>query len=139
MARGGPRERLRTRPIPYPRFDGPRPCMEVGPDAFVTDGTDRLEDASLQRICVGCPFIDPCREFAISYDVRGVWGGTTYAERRRARTALRIKVIPVALSDAGMVRERIAKLDDGTRSLREIAQEARCSPKTVERYRAVAA
>lgn len=38
-----------------------------------------------------CPFRDPCLAYALANDVEGVWGGTTYAERRAMRAEHGIK------------------------------------------------
>lgn len=128
-----------TRPAPYPRYDGTQLCLDIGADAFVIPGDQHEENAALKRVCGPCPFLEPCREFAVSYDVMGVWGGTTYAERRRIREKLKIRPIPVALPDAGAAIAKVRLLDDGTRTARELAELVGCSMTTVERARSAAA
>lgn len=138
-SRRGPRVHLPTRPTPYPRFDGTQPCLQIGPEAFVIPGGQHQGNAEAKRVCGPCPFLYECREFAVSYDVVGVWGGTTYADRRRTRDRLRIEAIPVALTDTRSARQRVAELDDGRLSAEQVARLVGCSAKTVERHRKAAA
>ena len=37
------------------------------------------------KVCNKCPVRDACKTWAIESRVRGTWGGTTYAERRKLR------------------------------------------------------
>lgn len=67
-------------------------CREVGPSVMVppplVPGSagqllHQRRVAAAKAVCVGCPVIDPCLEWAIRYREVGVWGGTTDSERRR--------------------------------------------------------
>lgn len=40
---------------------------------------------TLKRICVECPVMDACLEWAIAHERYGVWGGTVPVERERIR------------------------------------------------------
>lgn len=68
---------------PYPLFDGTQPCSTSNVDDFVT-GSARPQTAAL---CTRCTFRDPCRAYALTHDVRGLWGGLDDAARRRVRRA----------------------------------------------------
>lgn len=138
-SRGGHHDQLPTRPVPYPRYDGSQPCLQIGPEAFVIPGDQHQDNAAAKRVCRSCPFLDACHEFAVSYDVVGVWGGTTYADRRRTRRKLGIAAIAIVQPDARTAVARVRQLDDGTLTKAELAERIGCSIKTVERARAVAA
>lgn len=36
-------------------------------------------------MCAACPFTDECRDWALTHDVYGVWGGTTEEDRAEIR------------------------------------------------------
>lgn len=129
------REDLPTRPVPYPRYDGTQPCVEIGPDGMHPYGSDHVQVAAAKSVCGPCRFVDACKEFAVSYNVQGVWGGTSYADRRRERQRLGISAIPITLTDASHTRRQLAELDDGVTNSEIIAQLVGCSAKTVQRYR----
>ena len=37
-----------------------------------------------KQFCDRCPIVDDCRDYALTHDLDGIWGGTTGAERRVA-------------------------------------------------------
>lgn len=43
------------------------------------------EQREAVKICQKCPIIDKCREYAITNNEIGVWGGTTEKQRRKLR------------------------------------------------------
>lgn len=43
-----------------------------------------------KKFCSDCPVNKKCLEYAMKVDVRGVWGGTTYKERKALRKELNI-------------------------------------------------
>lgn len=46
-------------------------------------GTRRRRDEAAKAICVKCPVINQCREYALAaHEPYGVWGGLTQEERR---------------------------------------------------------
>jgi hypothetical protein len=59
---------------------------DPSPDDFTEDGTrTRQERDARERarvVCYGCPFLLPCRAWAIDTKQQGVYGATTTAERR---------------------------------------------------------
>lgn len=36
-----------------------------------------------KKACTGCPVMGQCRLYAVVHNVPGIWGGTSYAERKR--------------------------------------------------------
>lgn len=65
-------------------------------------------------ICKGCPVIDECLEFAIAHKEQGVWGGTSYAERKRISANSRLMRVPVTTlrREINRVKPQSAKLVD---------------------------
>jgi WhiB family redox-sensing transcriptional regulator len=64
-------------------------CREVGSELFFVD--DGASVAPARRICARCPVTDDCLNYALTTmtsatDVGGVYGGTTYTQRRKLRT-----------------------------------------------------
>lgn len=57
-------------------------CREYSPDTFFPrDGTGVIV---AQRICVECPVVSHCLEYALDNHIdHGVWGGKSERERRR--------------------------------------------------------
>lgn len=62
-------------------------CREVDPDLFFPA---RWEDVAQTRqakaICKTCPIQTPCLTYALERpDTLGIWGGTTFEDRRKMR------------------------------------------------------
>lgn len=76
-----------------PTFDGTQAC--AGGDQrlfFPRKGANAAAAvAAAKRVCAGCRFLAPCREWAVAQgrDTMGVWGGTTDKERRAIRAQRR--------------------------------------------------
>lgn len=66
----------------YPRFDGSQACLDAPPEAsqafLAAAGADPGPALALNRRCA---FTDPCRAYALTSDVYGVWGATTDEDR----------------------------------------------------------
>jgi WhiB family redox-sensing transcriptional regulator len=63
-------------------------CRQVGSEPFFVD--DGKSVAPARRICARCPVTDDCLNYALTAmtsatDVGGVYGGTTYTQRRLLR------------------------------------------------------
>ena len=71
-------------PIPGPWVeDGV--CASVDTDIFFPESGGN-ESKRAKAICSTCPVIDQCREYAMANpQVRGIWGGTSWTERYKAR------------------------------------------------------
>jgi WhiB family redox-sensing transcriptional regulator len=64
-------------------------CREVGSEMFFFDTGESAAPA--RRICARCDVTDDCLNYALTTmtsatDVGGVYGGTTYTQRRKLRT-----------------------------------------------------
>jgi hypothetical protein len=74
---------------PVPNFDGTRACAGADQRLFFPrrGGNALAAVRAAKRICAGCRFLAPCRDWAVSQgrDTVGVWGGTTDKERRAIR------------------------------------------------------
>ena len=67
-------------------------CREVGGDLWHPDegeGQTYMTNRA-KEVCNRCPVIEECLGYAMKHgEVLGVWGGTTPAERKRMRKAIR--------------------------------------------------
>ena len=80
----------------YPVWTDTPACTGIDVEMFFTD--DNLRYSDLQgviKICNTCPVIQQCFDYAIKYNVNGVWGGTSEAQRRAYRKLYNVNVLPV--------------------------------------------
>ena len=66
-------------------MDGRAPCAQV-PELFLRAGDTSSRSAAVRaiRVCLGCPFLEPCRLRALQTpETWGVWGGMTAEMRYR--------------------------------------------------------
>lgn len=133
----GVRSELPTRPVPYPRFDGTQPCRDIDPETyFPTNAKESYYAPKVTApLCAECPFLQECRDYAISYGVSGYWGGMSEPARRAERARLGIAAIPVRISEHELVRDRLAELENGVRTIEDLVAAVGCSSKTIERHR----
>jgi len=72
----------------YPVFkdQGVPPCATTDPEIFFPEkgarGSSTYIVNAARRMCAGCPYKQPCLEWAVEHDEMGIWGGTTAKERR---------------------------------------------------------
>lgn len=57
-------------------------CVEVDPYIFFPKRSDHITSRTAREVCMKCPEIEPCRQFAINHPElqHGVWGGLTSRE-----------------------------------------------------------
>ena len=68
--------------LDFPAFDGSQACGQPTPAAArAFAGALGADPSPAQRLCGSCRFTVVCREYALTHDVTGVWGGTTDADR----------------------------------------------------------
>lgn len=66
-------------------------CAGQPPDLFFPSDGVGVEVA--KKVCVDCPSIEPCLEYALTYRIEhGVWGGCSERQRRRILKARRLAV-----------------------------------------------
>lgn len=71
-------------------------CASSDPDMWHPRGGDWPSSLMAQQICLDCPLLEQCREYAIGHhDVSGIWGATTEKDRQRIRRERGITVAPV--------------------------------------------
>lgn len=128
-----------------PAFDGSQLCAQIGDvDLFIPHkgGGSSIPKAVCHN---GCPFLDPCLEYALHTDVLGIWGGTSHKERQQIReqrniTPTTVTGTPIMLRDkewdddkahqalqAYRQGDRSAYAVEGTRYLSRTQQRARRS------------
>ena len=80
--------------IKAPYFDGSQLCAETDPELFFPEkGSPGSLVRSAKSICNLCEFKAPCLEYALkdsSASIWGIWGGTTYEERKKIRRLKRV-------------------------------------------------
>lgn len=80
--------RTQQRPCPTPRTQLSTPPAYTpacrGQDVDLFDGDETLA-LFAKALCRECRFQPVCLDYALRYDVEGVWGGTTRAERAELR------------------------------------------------------
>jgi ribosomal protein S27E len=54
-------------------------------EAFVPDKEDEAGLEASREYCNPCPVRGTCLRYALTYNLRGYWGGTDTAERRRLK------------------------------------------------------
>ena len=87
----------------YPAFDGSQNCArrDINPAWFFPAQGSYPHSTAVKAICTGelggpvCPFLQPCLEYALTYNVDGCWAGTFTKERQRMRRKLGIVAQPV--------------------------------------------
>jgi WhiB family redox-sensing transcriptional regulator len=57
-------------------------CRGAGPDLFAPGGSDPAAAGAAKAVCHRCPVTADCLAAALRGGEHGVWGGTTYDERR---------------------------------------------------------
>jgi hypothetical protein len=99
-----PAGRIRAVPVPHPDMEEETPtCRGYDPEEWFP----LAQSSTAIRICQGCPLVDACRDYALAYDVHGVWGGTNYSEREAWRRLNGIVAISVVFSsDRGIAYSR---------------------------------
>lgn len=74
----------------YPDFysKGPAPCTKLEPEDFFpnVEEPNALKKANVaKKACAGCPYLEPCLEWAVQNNEPGIWGGTSENQRRVIR------------------------------------------------------
>lgn len=130
-------DHLTARPMPYPVFDGSQLCAQTDPVLFFPDETDtpKLTAETARAVCGGCPVLDDCRAYSLSYAVHGIWAGLNERQRQRERSRLQIRALQPDLG--ALLRDLILAADRRILAV-DLAAQLGCSDKTVQRYRRVA-
>lgn len=61
-----------------------RGCIDVDASVFYPRQRTRGAIDYAKQFCDRCPITNDCRDYALTHDLDGIWGGTTEAERRVA-------------------------------------------------------
>ncbi len=86
LGRSGMKTFIRNRVADFaPRLSQPGYCETAdNPDDWTEDETGEAGHQARARaaaLCLNCPVLNECLEWALAHDPRGVWGGLTEAER----------------------------------------------------------
>jgi hypothetical protein len=86
--------------VPYPPLDGTQLCAQTDPELFFPQqGIDPVE---AKKVCLRCPLIEPCRDYALQYDVQGHWGGMSRSDRKKWQSEHGVTPIPVTFPFYGL-------------------------------------
>jgi WhiB family redox-sensing transcriptional regulator len=64
----------------------PAECRDADPGLFFPEIGRSDQAADAKAICVRCPHLAACGEWAIPQDIYGIWGGLTQLDRSRIRS-----------------------------------------------------
>lgn len=106
-------------------------CREVGPGLFFPGLHESAAHA--KRICAACEVRLDCLEYALAADEHGVWGATTYNQRRAILRARQQDHITVTMTRREERNAEIARLTEVGLSPGEIAEQVGCCERTVFR------
>lgn len=63
-----------------------RNCRGVATSLFFTDTGNVTEASQAKAVCLGCPVLEQCMEYAVADPtITGIWGATTGKDRRQIR------------------------------------------------------
>lgn len=99
-------------------------CLSLDPELFFPVGEMKKEIAdSLQRICMNCPIMDQCLEYALHVKVSGYWAGTNEREREKLRRFFHINPVRIDQQYQNMFQVETSTAKR-SRTYRERKQEA---------------
>ena len=124
----------------YPAFDGTQACAQVGTEAFFPDTNGNSEEVrQAKAVCESCPFQQQCLDYALSWNVAGVWGGTTEWQRKKIRRKRGIVATPLVERERSERAAQVRRMTRDGMTARTIAEVVGVSVREVERLRGAAA
>lgn len=81
--------------VPMPSYEDhdDLPCQNADPRFWFPPHGGPHPPAAL--LCAGCPLLNQCAEYALKFDLYGIWGGLNRRERRTIQKRQHIDPIPV--------------------------------------------
>lgn len=73
-----------------------------GADSSLFEGKSKKRE--FKKYCNACPVKPECLEYALIYNMSGVWGGTTDEERRRV-SRIKIQLLISDYEESGLYNE----------------------------------
>jgi len=103
-------------------------CIDIAPETFYLNNIK--DDLKAIKVCIGCPVMDECLEFAIRHEEHGVWGGTTERERHKMIIAAAINHLPFSHFRKHLPRLQREKHEETLqrKNMRELEHPANVSP-----------
>lgn len=80
--------------------DGTQACNDPGldPEFFFSD--DHKMQIAVTAVCMGCPLLNDCADYALHHNVDGVWGGMT--ERSLVANRKKLGITPKSIAGDGV-------------------------------------
>lgn len=75
----------------YPAYTGKEACASVGSEMFCTDEKDFSHYEVLRGICMQCPLLKDCFNWALHNEDFHYWGGSSANDRKQIRHIYRIE------------------------------------------------
>lgn len=123
-----------TAAAPYPKFDGTQACADIRDvDVFFSGNPADMDEAL--AACTRCTFKDACAAYALTHEVRGIWGGLTGPTRRAVQRKYGIKPHRLELADTHTVIAEVERLTENGLSGDEIAERTGLASRSVHRIR----
>jgi len=91
--------------VRVPLWDGSEACSGIGVDIFYDDSRKNVYQGrehreALTAICLSCPRLNECSEYAIKHEQYGFWAGMTEDQRHEYRKKNKITLVrPEMYSD----------------------------------------
>lgn len=80
----------------YPVWTDTPSCVGIDVEMFFSDENKSYADFyAVAKICQSCPVLQQCFDYAIKYNVNGIWGGTSERQRMDYRKLYNITALPV--------------------------------------------
>jgi WhiB family redox-sensing transcriptional regulator len=112
-----------------PGFFNQAACTGVNPETFQSEHPSRI--AAAKRVCVTCPILSDCLNWAIDNFEEGVWGGTTSWERQSV-SGIESKLDVDELAQRRAARSRLEE----DVAIRTLAEEFQVTERTIHRWKA---
>lgn len=110
-------------------------CHAIDTDLFYAEGNNAAAVSRMaKRVCENCLVRQECLDHAIAWNEPGVWGGTTYRERRDLRKRAG-KAAARPSVHVNHLHERIAELTRKGYGAEEISALCNVTTRTVQRAR----
>jgi len=78
-------------------------CANIDVEKFF----ERATEKEAKRFCATCPVQGDCLQYALVYDMYGVWGGMSYKERKRKFPSDYRQALREDLIESGLYNERL--------------------------------
>jgi WhiB family redox-sensing transcriptional regulator len=117
-----------------PAYTGREPCRTGDPDRFFPEhGSWRLSSRRAKAECKSCPLLNSCFDYALHNDVEGIWGGTSYEDRKRMRRKYKIVAERILPTEAELMQIEMRQARLGGLTVGQVADQFGVSKRHAQR------